>query len=391
MKVLYILNSAPRLSGSFKAFKFMLEGLIEKGIEPLIVVPRDSVQNYENILRDMGLPVFPMVYKFHGYPDADTWTQRLLFLPRFVARFYVNWRTEHRLAKMFRDADIALVHTNVGLIDVGRRVALRLGVPHVQHIREFGTRQFPSRAAFSARLRRPSSYSICITRSVQQYFRLQDESTSRVIYDGVHHRVDNFPGEAPGDYLLFAGIIHRTKGIDQVVQAYSSYATSVANPLPLKVAGGVADEALLAELQAQLAHCGLTEKVQFLGPCTDVSELMHRARAVVVASPVEGFGFCMPESQFVGTLVIGRDISGTHEQLENGLQFTGQEIALRYETTEQLVHCLRMVTDGFPDFLPMRQRAFQTVNEFYSIESHVQQVYQFYQDILSNETNQSSL
>lgn len=381
MKVLYILNSTPRLSGSFKAFMIMLRGLMDKGIKPILVVPKDVEQDYEPILREMGLPIILMRYKYHGYPHWHTIWQKMLFLPRLLARFYVNYLAECRLVRLLQKENIALVHTNIGLIDLGRRVAKRLGVPHIQHIREYGERQFPSRASFVNHMQEPGSYSICITRGVQQYFQLTNIPSSHVIYDGVHAQVNKMSSDSKQSYFLFVGIVHLSKGIDQVIDAYSLYASTLDNPLPLLVAGRIADGGLYAGLRKQLCVNGLIEKVQFMGARSDVESLMRKATAVIVASPVEGFGLCMPEAMFNGTLVIGRNVSGTREQMDNGLELTGQEIALRYETTEQLAERLRQVDKGFPDAEAMRQRALEVVNKLYSNEVHVAHVYGFYQEI----------
>lgn len=386
MKVLYILNRTPRLSGSFKAFLAMLDGLKGMGVEPLLVVPRDPVQDYAEYLRQRGESVTLMRFRMHTYPNSRTWSQKLLFLPRLLAALCVNYVAEIRLAKMFEGKGIQLVHTNVGLLNLGWRVARRLGVPHVQHIREFGERQFPTREAFIRRMQRPDSYSICITKAVQRNFHLEGTSTSRVIYDGVHSHEGQLPWKESLGNLLFVGMVHPSKGMDQVVDAYCLYAhlqKQAGRPvLPLKVAGSIPDKTFWASLISQLKSEGLEENVTFLGARSDVESLMRDANAVVVASPVEGFGLCMPEAMFCGTLVIGRNVSGTREQMDNGFSLTGQEIALRYDSAEELARCFRQVTECYADYDAMRQRAFCVVNELYTHEEHVRRVFDFYKKII---------
>ena len=111
---------------------------------------------------------------------------------------------------------------------------------------------------------------------------------------------------------------------------------------------------------------------------------MREARALIISSPFEGFGFCMPEAMQQGCLVIGRNTSGTKEQLDNALEMTGQEIALRYETTEQLAGLLSEVADNpLSHYDNYTQKAFDVVNQLYTKENHAKKVYEFYNAILN--------
>ena len=63
---------------------------------------------------------------------------------------------------------------------------------------------------------------------------------------------------------------------------------------------------------------------------------MRQAKAIIIPSHNEGFGRCMPEAMFNGCLCIGHDTGGTKEQMDNGTEATGEDIALRYQTEDQL-------------------------------------------------------
>ena len=86
---------------------------------------------------------------------------------------------------------------------------------------------------------------------------------------------------------------------------------------------------------------------------------------------------------FNGCLCIGHNTGGTKEQMDNGVASTGQEIALRYNTEEQLVQILCNVSySDNTSFLAMKERAFQTVNNLYSSEANFHSVLMFYHHIL---------
>ena len=114
---------------------------------------------------------------------------------------------------------------------------------------------------------------------------------------------------------------------------------------------------------------------------------MRNATAVVVPSVFEAFGRVMAEAEFQGCLVIGRDTGGTHEQFENGVKLCGREIGLRYKTVDELASRLKEVTTQCHEYYyEMRQNAFNVVNKLYSIETNVETILSFYENILNNQS-----
>jgi len=93
----------------------------------------------------------------------------------------------------------------------------------------------------------------------------------------------------------------------------------------------------------------------------------------------------MPEAMFNRCLVIAHDTAGSKEQLDNGVQLTGREIALRFRTVDQLARHLLDVSSSMPDtYEEMTERSFLVVNQLYTTESTSNQVFQFYSEILGN-------
>ena len=115
----------------------------------------------------------------------------------------------------------------------------------------------------------------------------------------------------------------------------------------------------------------------------DVLPYYKEAKALIVPSLFEGFGFITAEAMFSGCLVIGNDVAGTKEQFDNGKEFTGEEIALRYATQEQLVQHLNDVTNKkTAHYQSMIDSAQQVVAKLYTSEEHSKQIYDYYQYIL---------
>ncbi len=364
----------------------MMDGMTPYGVKPYIVVP-DNDGVFDE-LNKRQIPTLAVNYRSSAYPHSKTLKQRLLFLLRLAARIIVNQRATKVVTAWIRENKIDIVHSNSSIIRIGFDAAQKAGIPHVYHIREYadqiGVRYFPTKLSFTNQLECSQSYSICITKAIQRHYRQDNkESMSRVIYDGVFSKIDVMPKCDTKDYFLFAGRIQPAKGLDQLLNAYKLYVEKISNPLPLKVAGGSADEAYYRKQQRYVEENHLTDLVDFLGNRNDISELMVKARALIVSSPFEGFGFCMPEAMQQGCLVIGRNTSGTKEQLDNALTMTGKEIALRYETDQQLANLMTEITNHDFSFYDNYTRlAFYIVNQLYTKETNAKKIYALYNDIL---------
>ncbi len=386
MDIAYILHTTELSDGSTKAFLNMLDGLLPYGVKPHVILPDRGGVFHE--LNNRHIPTLVLTYRPSAYPHFRTWKERILFIPRLLARIIVNRRASRALLPYCMEHGIKIVHTNTGTLRVGYDVAHKMGVPHLYHIREFadliGWHYFPTKKSFLKQFEANRSYSICVTRAVQQHYALEEKGkSSRVIYDGVFHVKDVMPSLSEKNYFLFAGRIQPAKGLEQLLQAYQSYVTGMENPLPLKVAGSIADGAYYQSQMDFVRENRLTENVEFLGHCDDLSKWMQAARALIISSPFEGFGFCMPEAMCQGCLVIGRNTSGTKEQMDNGLAMEGKEIALRYATCEQLAAILSEVaTHPVQCYDDYTQRAFRVVNHFYTQETNAKEIYHFYKDII---------
>ena len=109
---------------------------------------------------------------------------------------------------------------------------------------------------------------------------------------------------------------------------------------------------------------------------------MSNAKALIVASRCEAFGFITAEAMFCGCPVIGHNTGGTKIQFDNGLKLKGKEIGFRYQTEEELEQCMNDLTNNRAKISPMLVDAQDSVVQLYSIENNVNIVFQYYQDIM---------
>ena len=391
MNIAYILNATVLSGGATKAFLNMLDGLQPYGVRPFVVVPDSN--GVTQVLKGKNIASFVINYRASGYPSSHTLKERMLFVPKLIVRIWLNYMATRSLVAYLNKNKIDIVHSNTGVVRIGFDAAQKVGIPHIYHIREygdldFGFNYFPNKKSFLRQLNALQCYSICITKDIQRHHQQQATATSRVIYDGVFGSQKEMPIVDAKDFFLFAGRIQPAKGLDQLLSAYKCYTELNAHPLPLKVAGSISDNAYYQQQIQFVKENNLSERVQLLGECDDIVSLMRQARALIIPSRNEGFGFCMPEAMQQGCLCIARNTGGTKEQLDNALEMTGREIALRYETVEQLAELLSEVASNpvshYDDYT---QNAFKVVNQLYTKEVHAKKVFEFYKDILNGKNH----
>ena len=387
MRVLYILHQTILMGGGTKSFKIMLQELMRRGIRPVVAMPdREGVCPE---IEALNIPVIVTLYRDSTYPWVHSFKDVLLFLPRIVLHRIINYMAVRKIAKSVAGLGIELVHTNVSVCSIGFRVSRKLNIPHIYHIREYADKDFglyyiPTRSLYLRQLSAAKSYNICITKDIQHYFHQDKNSCSRVIYNGIQNSIATLPQITKKDYFLYAGRIVAAKGVLEMLEAYSIYQSQALHVYPIYLIGEQSDATYLRKVKEYIREHHLDNFVKLWGQRSDIQDFMKQARAIVIPSHNEGFGRCMPEAMFNGCLAIGRDTGGTHEQLENGVELTGGEIALRFNNNTQLAQHLLDISNHPTDYYqPMLERAFYTVNHLYSAESNVNNVYQFYKQILA--------
>lgn len=385
MNILYVLNSTYALGGATKSFLTLIEAVCRQGHTPIVVAP--DADGVTKMLQATGVEVIVVNYRNNTYPDLRHTKDALLFFPRLAARRWLIHKAVNAVYEQVKDRHIALVHTNVSVVDVGEKVAQRLAVPHIYHIREYADADFnfhyyPSSRAFHRRL--AAQHTLCITRAIQQYHHLAVNPLSQVVYNGINPPSQKAEGEVPqAPYFIYAGRVEQTKGLLDLVQAYTQFVDHRGAEAPLLVvAGEVVEPPYYEKIAQYLTDKGVKNKTVFLGPRRDIGALMCHAIATVVPSHFEGFGRCLPEAMMCGCLTIGRDTAGTQEQLDNGLQFTGEEIGYRFHNVDELTHQLEAAyTDSPQKREAMRQRALQTVEHYYTQQRYTDSIIHLYEQI----------
>lgn len=388
MKVLYVLSGTTPFGGASKAFLHLIDGLISKGVELYVLCP-DRNGIYKDLdRRGISLKLAPV--SFSEWPPYNSFKNCFLFLPRLAYHFIRIIISYFILLNWAKHINPDIIHTNISLVDIGYRVSKIIKIPHVWHLREYNNESFniaPSYNSFIKKLSSPFNYNIAITNGVFQYYAL-DNRNSEVIYDGVLSIDDiRYSGKKKG-YFLFAGRLEASKGIEDCLSAYKLFVSNVGYKCEKLLIAGDSNSPSYFNHLKELCN---GYPVEFLGMRYDISDLLYYADAVIVPSYSEGFGFVAAETMFNGSLLVGRDTTGTKEQMDNGLKLVGKEIALRFNSTQQLFLCLCEIHNkGLSYYSDMIHESQNVVKALYTNEVHSNKVYEFYAKILEFENEKNS-
>lgn len=390
MKILYI-SHVNVSCGSTTALSHIIRGMKERGHQVLVAT---CIQDgpFLRTLDEMECKYVKTNLRSSIYPLNKN---IILYLPRILWMKWCIKKARQEITDIIREYKPDIVHTNVGPLSVAFEACKKLGVPHIWHHREYTCLYpnlyfFPSKRAFLAKVHVEGNYNICITQGVFDHIQgRQDLDT--VIYDGMCSQANDkeMPQSPKKDYILFVGRIEKGKGALGVIESFADFHKHFPT-VRLKLAGDYRKNSGYYLLcKKRMDELGIAEYVDILGLRNDIYSLMQYARMLIVNSPVEGFGFTTAEAMLNGCVVVGRNTTGTKEQFDKGLEFTGQEIGFRFNDDKEMLSA--MLTAMETDCTHLCKEARRTVLHYYTIEGNVQKVEDFYKKVLEDRKKGASV
>lgn len=385
MRILYIAHTSGA-GGSSAALLNILNGMSKKEDVAFAVVCPEAKGYLVDELRNRSIKVYIPKYRYAGYHVYPKVKNPLRWCKAMVGHLWRMNVGKRYIRNAILDFHPDVVHTNSSACVVGWMVCQKMGIKHVWHVREFidvgfGWTVIPSNQSQRRRMHCVGNYNIAITRAVYNHFNLRSIDTQ--IYDGVidTERKVGTKASFGYPYFLFVGNITRTKGVDTLIKQFLNFHHSD-NKCHLVIVGPYegGNKAFYEEVNSMVEHDSASDYVHWLGPRTDVYELMQGAIAIVVPGHNEGFGFITAEAMYNRCLVIGRNTAGTKEQFELGKQETGHEIGLRFSIDAEIPMLMHSAAVG--NFTGLKERAREVVLRNYTINVNSDKIHDYYEQIL---------
>lgn len=383
MKILYVC-STDKIYGDNKALLNLMPYLKELGVNPIFLTRTNS--DFYKYLKEYNYKV----YSYQGFyahamaPDNRAKALAWFVKTNMMQKIVKSDREFHALKKSLKAENIDLVHTNNGICTLGYRLAKKLHIPHVWHIREYIDRDanylfMPNKWSYSRDLKNSINYKITITDGVKEHFHLTERT--QTIYDGALMEDAKKPVlPKKEDYFLYVGRLAQGKCVHDAVESFITYKDRYKTDTKLYIVGdGSPEYTQLLKDVASESDC--SSDICFLGYRTDAQDLMRKAKALVVPSQFEAFGFITAEAMFNGCPVIGRNTGGTKEQMDNVDKQMNKAVCYRFLDKKELVERMNEISTN-PTDAAVLQDIQQIVSKLYSAKTSASKVNELYLNIL---------
>jgi glycosyltransferase involved in cell wall biosynthesis len=285
-----------------------------------------------------------------------------------------------RLARLFRDQRIDLVHTHNTRPLVYAGPAARLaGVGGVVHTRHGQRHRATPRQNLLFRLAgRCADRVVCVSEDSRRLCRQEGIAPGAIstIWNGIDRNRFRLTGPTSGGPALFVGRLSPEKDIPTLLRAT---AVVVANQpsFRLQIAGS---GRCIGELATLAGSLGLDDHVEFLGDVADVPGLLGRASLFVLPSVTEGLPITVLEAMACGLPVVATRVGGTPEAVAEGQS----GLLVEPGEPEQLARALLKVWSDVELAKQMGIAGHRRVEEHFDVRTMVSKYESLYQDVLQS-------
>jgi glycosyltransferase involved in cell wall biosynthesis len=328
-----------------------------------------------------------VVYLREPHPAADTLRDRGIS-PVFLSAARANPVVALQVAAMARRGRRTVMHAmGIKATLMARMASQLVGSRTILHLHDLivpGSVIGRLQRTFARR----SDMAVCVSGAavpiaIRSYGVSQDRV--RVIHNGIdtqrfasvpavtRQRLHGTLGISPERrVLLLVGRMHPVKGHREMLQAMPAIVRECPDVL-LLVAG---DGPERAACEALVAQAGLDRHVKFLGQRRDIPELLHACDLLVIPSQSEGLPIAAIEAHAAGKPVVGFDVGGVGEVVQDGV--TGRvvpaaDIAALADSTSSLLKDVATLA-AYGD-------AARRVAQSFALDAHVRSLIGCYHEI----------
>jgi glycosyltransferase involved in cell wall biosynthesis len=323
VRILYV-NPNADLYGASRVLLRLIRALDKQTYQCIVVVPEegplaDALRKEEVTVR--VVPFLSVIRRrvFHSWRILPF----LFFMLPSV--LYLGW--------LILRERVALVHTNTGVILPAALAAWLTQRPHIWHLHEKFSEEFPNLwGFFGPFILRFSNRVFCVSTSIARQF--PPNSKIQVLYNGLDLQefVVN-PAQVEGwrqkytdeQYTTLIGVIGRIsprKGQSVFLEASARLKTEGYDNIRYLIVGDAfaGNEPVVDQLHTFVNTHDLVEDVQFVGFVAQPEPLIAALDLLVLPSILpEAFPTIVLEAMALGVPVIATNVGGTVEQIEDGV------------------------------------------------------------------------
>lgn len=271
-------------------------------------------------LKKLDVEVISCFYSWWQVPVNISFIYKIMYKVAYLVNFF----SFRYLVRKIKKLDIDIIHSNTSVIDIGVKVASKLGIPHVWHFREFTGKhlKFIKGETSSYKfINNSESKIVYISNAIKNFYEENINSElGTLIYDGVSEEfLENKKYVKKKEItFLLVGTLEKNKGQEVAVKAVRELNNRGIRNFKLLLAGG--DPTGYSEYLLDLVkNFNISELVEYIGFVSDMKKLRKSVDVELMCAPSEAFGLVTIEAMLAGNLVIGSDSGATSELIKNGV------------------------------------------------------------------------
>ena len=386
MRVLFITDVYEKY-GAYDSFIQMVESLKNNvDVNPIILTSKKKkIYNWalQNKFDCVYIKYCPFVFETRFSSKSLLWKLKKIIN-------YIVYRTElffalNQCRKKIDFSRIDIIHTNTNRIDIGACLSKEYSIPHVWHIREFGSsldyNTYSLRKDYISFMNENSNSFIFISNAVKNFWINNGiaKDKSYVIWNGIINNINLKNDILTKDIykLLMCGYVRESKGQHQLLEAVCNLPVDIKNKIRIDFYGDI-DKEYYKKLKSIIKRGRLENQVVFKGFVANAKEYYTNYDIGFSCSKSEGLGRTTIDYMSFGCLVIASNTGANVELInhgENGFLYNYNDI---YDLKEKLLMSINNVDQA----KTVASKGYDFANLNFKTSDFSHKIFKVYQELL---------
>lgn len=361
----------------------IIDELKKRDVEVIVILP-----NINNGILDIlktkdikyyHIPMYSMRIDINSYNIFSSF--------KFFYKYIHNINCVNKIYNILKYEKVDLIHINGLDTVIGAKIANKLDIPYVWHIRQFLEEDLGKtlyRKSEVYKYLKNSDGVIAISKSVKDKFEKELGIKAEVIYNGIPIEKYNIENHniLSKDYIniIIPGRISKYKGQMDAIKAIENLLNIGYNNIHLKIIGQPESNEYLDYLNKYIYEKNLDNNISLYNHVDDLRAIRSDCDIGLTCSYKEAFGRVTVENMLSGLLVIGANSGGTKEIIKNGVN------GYLYEVNDykDLASKIELAIKDKDNSRKIANKGYSTSLEKFSIERVVREVLSLYDTIVNN-------
>ena len=384
MKILVVAHDNDFSGGANRSLMMVIDRLIkEYNVEVEVLVPRKDGGLIRK-LKESGIKYYYYGMYFGAMSSIRKDGKDILR----IGKVYIGYIIEHllsiKVARKLKDKNYDLVYTNTRIPVIGAKIAKRLKIPHVCHVREFGAER-PLWGFWGYKdIYNMSDKIICISEALKQRF-AENVPEDKLIT--IHNGIDSPLGlEVPDNCkketfdLILTGRIVPDKGQDEAIEALHILNDKGYKNIILHIVGSLNSKTHVEwyeeKIKRMVRDYNLEDNVIFHGEVNDMVSIRKEMDVELMCAIRETFGRVTVEGMRSGLALIGTNTGGTVEIIKD------KETGLLYQqgSKEDLADKIELLYNDREYLKKIARNGYEYSQVNFTPDKNVENIYEVFKD-----------